>query len=70
VHPSGRRESFDFNPYWVRVLIAEGPHGRTDLRPASHGHELSFGRFLTDKERREFSGALSGALSKARTAQL
>jgi uncharacterized membrane protein len=70
VHPSGKRESFDFNPYWVRVFVAEGPQGRTDLRLASHGSEFSFGRFLTDDERRDFSNALSGALSAARSAQL
>lgn len=70
VHPSGKRESFDFNPYWVRVLLAETPSGRTDLRLYSHGSEFSFGRFLTDDERRDFSNALSGALIEARSAQL
>jgi uncharacterized membrane protein len=66
VHPSGRQESFDFNPYWVRVRLAQGPQGRTDLRLASHGQELAFARFLTDDERREFSDSLSGALAQAR----
>jgi uncharacterized membrane protein len=70
VHPSGQRESFDFNPYWVRVRLAEAPDGRTDLRLASHGRELSFGRFLTDEERREFSDALAGALIATRSAQI
>lgn len=70
VHPSGKRESFDFNPYWVRVRLAEGPHGRTDLRLASHGRELAFGRFLTDDERRDFSDALSGALIEARATRI
>jgi len=69
VHPSGQEESFDFNPYWVRVRLAEGPQGRTDLRLASHGHEFAFARFLTDDERRDLSRALSGALAEARTAQ-
>jgi uncharacterized membrane protein len=68
VHPSGNRESFDFNPYWVRVFLAEGPHGRTDLRLASHGREFAFARFLTDDERRDLSKVLSGALARARTA--
>lgn len=68
VHPSGARESFDFNPYWVRVLLAEGPQGRTDLRLTSHGREFTFARFLTDDERRELSQVLSGALVRARTA--
>jgi len=70
VHPCGKRESFDFNPYWVRVRLAEGPQGRTDLRLASHGKEMSFGRFLTDDEKRDFSHALSGALIQARSAQI
>ena len=66
VHPSGKRESFDFNPYWVRVLLADEPHGRTDLRLTSHGRTFSFGRFLTDDERRDFSDALSDAIAHAR----
>lgn len=69
VHPSGAQESFDFNPYWARVFLAEGPQGRTDLRLASHGREFAFARFLTDDERRELSHALAGALAQARTAQ-
>ena len=51
----------------MRVFVAEGPQGRTDLRLASHGREFSFGRFLTDDERRDFSNALTGALIEART---
>ena len=70
VHPSGKRESFDFNPYWVRVLLSQEPHDRTDLRLASHGREFSFGRFLTDDERRDFSMALSVAISQARVARV
>jgi uncharacterized membrane protein len=62
VHPTGTRESFDFNPYWVRVALEEWPDGRTDLRLASHGREFSFARFLNDDERREFAGMLSEAL--------
>jgi uncharacterized membrane protein len=68
MHPSGRQESFDFNPYWVRVRLAHGPQGRTDLRLVSHGREFAFARFLTDDERREFSHALSRALAQARIA--
>lgn len=66
VHPSGAQESFDFNPYWVRVRLQEGPQGRTDLRLALHDREVAFGRFLTDDERREFSQVLAGALAQAR----
>ena len=66
VHPSGKRESFDFNPYWVRVLLAQSAHGRTELRLALHGREFAFGHFLTEDERRDFSNALTGALIAAR----
>jgi len=67
VHPSGRQESYDFNPYWVRVYLAEAPHGGTDLRLTSHGREFAFARFLTDDERRDLSNTLAGALAEART---
>jgi uncharacterized membrane protein len=66
VHPSGRRERFDCNPYWARVNLREWPDGRTDLRLIAQGKELAFGRFLTDDERREFAAALRGALVDAR----
>jgi len=66
VHPSGKRESFDFNPYWVRVMLAQASHGRTELRLALHGREFAFGHFLTEEERRDFSNALTGALIAAR----
>jgi uncharacterized membrane protein len=66
VHPSGRREAFDCNPYWARVNLREWPDGRTDLRLLAQGKELAFGRFLTDDERREFAAALAGALIDAR----
>jgi uncharacterized membrane protein len=70
VSPSGKQEKFDFNPYWVRVRLAELPQGRTDLRLASHGREFSFARFLTDDERRDFSHVLSGALAEARAGHI
>ena len=66
VHPSGARESFAFNPYWVRVLLSEQADGRTELRLASHGREYPLARFLTDDERREVACALRGALGAAR----
>jgi uncharacterized membrane protein len=69
VHPSGKRESFDFNPYWVRVLLTQTPHGRTELRLALHRREFAFGHFLTEDERQDFSNALSGALIAARNAR-
>lgn len=65
-HPSGRRERFSFNPYWVRVRLIEHGQGRTDLTLQHHDRRLSFGRFLNDGERREVADALQAALVDAR----
>jgi uncharacterized membrane protein len=67
VTPAGRRQRFDFNPYWVRVRLSQRVDGRTDLSLASHGQEFSFGRLLNDDERRDFATALQSALANART---
>lgn len=66
VSPSGRSRSFEFNPYWVRVLFTERPDGGNHLRLASHGRELEFARLLNDDERRDFAAALSRALDAGR----
>lgn len=65
-HPSGKREQFKFNPYWVRVELTEGRDGRTDLKLRLHDRAVSFGRFLTDEERRDLAGTLTGALADTR----
>lgn len=66
VHPSGQRERYQFPAYWVRVLVEQLPDGRSDLRLASHGRVVPFGRFLTDDERSSFAQALALALRTAR----
>lgn len=71
VHPTGAKEIFDFNPFWVRVkLTADRPDGRTSLHLASHGREVLFAQFLTDDERRELADVLAGALIDARGARI
>ena len=66
-HPSGKKELFEFNPYWTRVsLTTDRPDGRTSLRLMSQGRQVLFGQFLTDDERREFAGALTSALIASR----
>jgi uncharacterized membrane protein len=69
IHPSGSREHFEFNPYWVRVRLSEQRDGRNDLRLSSHGQEFHFARFLSDDERRDFAESLTGALLAARSAR-
>lgn len=63
---NGRPTSFDFNPYWVRVLLTELPGGQTRLALASHGRSLEFGRLLNNEERREFAAVLKDRLALAR----
>jgi uncharacterized membrane protein len=65
-HPSGKREEFSFNPYWVRVELLESRDGRTDLKLRLHDRVVSFGRFLTDEERRDLATTLTGVLAEAR----
>jgi uncharacterized membrane protein len=66
VSPTGTKRSFDFNPYWVRVRLAELPDGRTNLSLALHGRDFEFGQLLNHDERREFARVLERALSAAR----
>lgn len=66
VASSGEAKSFEFNPYWVRVLFTESHDGTNNLKVASHGRELEFGRLLNDEERADFARALTTALNKAR----
>lgn len=68
VQPSGLSRSFDFNPYWVKVLCNERPDGSADLKLALHGKEFEFARFLNADEKKDFAQVLRDALSVARTA--
>ena len=70
VAPTGRRQSFDFNPYWVRVRLAEWPDGRANLSLTLHGRDFEFGHLLNHDERREFAKVLERALSRARSGML
>ena len=45
------------------VELTEGRDGRTDLKLRLHERVVSFGRFLTDEERRDLAETLSGALA-------
>jgi uncharacterized membrane protein len=63
VQPSGKAQSWSFNPYWVRLDLEERIGRSSELSIASHGKRLVFGAFLTDLEREDFAQALSRALS-------
>ena len=61
-HPSGRAESWSFNPYWVRLELEESESSANRLSLRSHGRVLPFGNFLSDDEKRGFAHALDAAL--------
>jgi uncharacterized membrane protein len=62
VDPAGRRQSVDFNPYWVRVELDEKPDGRTSLQLTFRQQRYVFGHCLNDDEKRDFAMALQSAL--------
>jgi len=68
VDPSGRAQSWDFNPYWVRLCLEPRRGRSTELSLASHGRRLVFASFLTDSEREDLALALLSALSAAKSA--
>jgi uncharacterized membrane protein len=67
VAPSGRSQSWSFNPYWVRLMLQPRLGRSSELSIASHGKRLVFASFLTDEERENFALALSTALTAARS---
>jgi uncharacterized membrane protein len=66
VYPSGRSQSWTFNPYWVRLELEEHETQADRLSLKSHGRVLIFGNFLSDEEKRGFATALTTALSGLR----
>ena len=67
VAPSGRSQSWSFNPYWVRLSLVPRFGRSSELAIASHGRRLVFASFLTDEEREDFASALSRALAATRS---
>lgn len=67
VPPSGKAQSWSFNPYWVRLSLEPRLGRSSELSIASHGQRLVFASFLTDGERKDFASALSRALTAAKS---
>jgi|SRR5208337_2968528 len=62
--PTGRTESWSFNPYWVRFQHVRRDYAADELSLASHGRKLVFGAFLSDGEKASFSAAFIAALAR------
>jgi uncharacterized membrane protein len=64
--PYGVASEFTFNPYWVRVDMANPPEHGSQLTLWSHGKGLRLGSFLPPLERASFAERLKSALRDAR----
>src|SRR5215468_7425228 len=64
----GRRESWRFQPYWLRVSMDDPPDHGSQLILSSHGRSLTVGSFLTPGERLDLARALRHALAAQRGA--
>jgi uncharacterized membrane protein len=67
VDPRGQIERFEFQPYWLRVLMDDPPRHDSQLVLRSHGRALAIGAFLTPAERLELANALKTALARLRS---
>lgn len=66
--PGGRSRSWEFQPVWLQVELADPPRHDSPLLLRSHGRSLAIGSFLTKEERAEVAEALRAALLRARQA--
>lgn len=70
VQPSGKAQSWSFNPYWVRLNLEDRIGRSSELSLASHGNRLVLASFLSDPEREDFARALRAALADAKAPDL
>ncbi|MEX2200039.1 MAG: DUF2244 domain-containing protein [Dongiaceae bacterium] len=62
----GSVRRWSFQPYWLKVSIADPPDTDSRLTLSSHGKSLSIGAFLSPDERLEFANALRAELVRLR----
>ncbi|MEX2295862.1 MAG: DUF2244 domain-containing protein [Dongiaceae bacterium] len=62
----GTIRRWSFQPYWLKVHIADPPDTDSRLTLTSHGKSLSIGAFLSPDERLEFANALRAELARLR----
>jgi uncharacterized membrane protein len=58
----GHKESWSFQPYWLRILMDDPPEHHSQLVLSSHGRSLAVGSFLSPGERFDLAQALRRAL--------
>lgn len=68
VWPGGKSRTWEFQPAWLQVELADPPRHDSPLVLRSHGRSLAIGSFLTKEERAEVAAALRAAAMRARQA--
>ncbi|WP_417815003.1 DUF2244 domain-containing protein [Thalassospira alkalitolerans] len=62
----GVRQEFDFQPYWLQVVLERGEDDQCQLYLRSHGKRFEIGGFLGADEKTDLAGKLDQLLRKAR----
>lgn len=62
----GERRSWQFEPFWLRIVLEEKDEDSNRLVLASHGRALALGSFLPPAERKNFAATLQQALARWR----
>ncbi len=60
----GHKQSWSFQPYWLRIAMDDPPDHGSQLVLSSHGRSLAVGSFLTAAERFDLAQALHRALQR------
>jgi uncharacterized membrane protein len=60
----GRIRRWQFQPYWLRIDMADPPDTDSKLLLRSHGRSLAIGAFLSPDERLEFANRLRGEVMR------
>jgi uncharacterized membrane protein len=68
VDARGAEKTWRFQPYWLRVEIADPPEPGSPLSLRSHGRTLTIGGFLSAEERLALARTLQAELAKLRAA--
>jgi uncharacterized membrane protein len=62
----GERRKWQFQPFWLRVILEERPDTSNRLLVASHGRSLVIGDFVPPATRRELAETIREALARWR----
>lgn len=62
----GTRQEFDFQPYWLQVVLERGDDDQCELYLRSHGKRFEIAGFLGAEEKTDLAGKLDRLLRQAR----